>query len=83
MIVDDTYDDDEVAALMMMTLRMILVKSEHIATIYQGFKRVHQRRPDLVHPRKQPRGKRHSHQVHLALRGFENVDITDIDKLLY
>ena len=81
MIVDDTYDDDddEVATLVMMTSRMIFVKSGHIATIYQGFKRVHQRRPDLVYPRKQPRGKRHSHQVRLALRAFENVDVTDID----
>ena len=74
MIVDDTYDDDEVAALMMMTLGMILDKSGHIATIYQGFKRVHQRRLDLVYPRKQPRWKRDSHQVRLALRALKNID---------
>ena len=66
----DIYDDDEVATLMMMKLRMILAKSDHIATTSQGFKRVHQRRLDLVYPRKQPRGKRHSHQVRLALRKF-------------
>ena len=65
--------------MVMMTLRMILVKSGHIATTSQGFKRVHQRRLDLVYPRKQPRWKRHSHQVLHALRAFENVDLTDID----
>ena len=77
MIFVDTYDDDEVAALIRMTSRMTLVKS--IATISQGFKRVHQRRLDLVYPRKQPRGKRHSHQVRLALK----IYMTAIDKLLY